>query len=71
MAPTATGQGIKLHSADYYGKCMVGGVLACGVTHAAVVSLDVVRAGPARGWGPGAAGRGGTKEQKKKMRPPD
>jgi len=32
-----------LHSADYYGKCMMGGVLACGLTHAAVVSLDVAK----------------------------
>jgi len=26
---------------DYYLKCMVGGVMACGLTHAAVVPLDV------------------------------
>jgi len=31
------------HSLDYYGKCMFGGVLACGLTHAAVVSLDVAK----------------------------
>jgi solute carrier family 25 phosphate transporter 3 len=33
--------GIKMHSLDYYAKCMFGGVLACGLTHAATVSLDV------------------------------
>jgi len=32
-----------MHSIDYYGKCMMGGVLACGLTHAAVVSLDVAK----------------------------
>jgi len=30
-----------LHSGDYYAKCMVGGTLACGLTHAGVVTLDV------------------------------
>jgi len=30
-----------LHSLDYYAKCCIGGVAACGVTHAAVVTLDV------------------------------
>tara|TARA_R110002050_G_scaffold80386_1_gene171951 strand:+ start:1354 stop:1593 length:240 start_codon:yes stop_codon:yes gene_type:complete len=30
-----------LRPATYYAKCMFGGVLACGVTHAAVVTLDV------------------------------
>lgn len=28
---------------SFYAKCMFGGVLACGVTHAAVVSLDVAK----------------------------
>lgn len=28
---------------EYYLKCMFGGVLACGLTHAAVVSLDVTK----------------------------
>jgi len=32
-----------LHRFSYYAKCMFGGVLACGVTHAAVVSLDVAK----------------------------
>lgn len=32
-----------LHSLEFYGKCMFGGVLACGVTHASVVTLDVAK----------------------------
>jgi len=32
-----------MHSLDYYGKCMIGGVLACGLTHTAVVTLDVAK----------------------------
>jgi len=32
-----------LHRFSYYAKCMFGGVLACGFTHAAVVSLDVAK----------------------------
>ncbi len=31
------------HTPLYYGQCMVGGVLACGLTHAAVVTLDVAK----------------------------
>jgi len=31
------------HDATYYGKCMVAGVLACGLTHAAVCPLDIVK----------------------------
>lgn len=34
---------LGLHSADYYAKCMVGGLLACGLTHAAVCPLDVTK----------------------------
>lgn len=32
-----------MHSPSYYAKCMFGGVLACGLTHASVVSLDVAK----------------------------
>jgi solute carrier family 25 phosphate transporter 3 len=32
-----------LGPAGYYGRCMFGGFLACGVTHAAVVTLDVAK----------------------------
>ncbi len=32
-----------VHDASYYLKCMMGGILACGLTHAAIVPLDVVK----------------------------
>jgi len=31
------------HTWGYYGKCMIGGILSCGLTHTAVVPLDVVK----------------------------
>lgn len=31
------------HDNVYYGKCMVGGALACGLTHTAVTPLDVTK----------------------------
>lgn len=31
------------HDATYYAKCMIGGSLACGLTHAAVTPLDVTK----------------------------
>ena len=31
------------HTPYYYAQCMAGGVLACGLTHAAVVTLDVAK----------------------------
>eukprot|EP00996_Jenningsia_fusiforme_P001255 NODE_2149_length_1278_cov_315.671277_g1956_i0.p2 GENE.NODE_2149_length_1278_cov_315.671277_g1956_i0~~NODE_2149_length_1278_cov_315.671277_g1956_i0.p2 ORF type:complete len:349 (+),score=80.59 NODE_2149_length_1278_cov_315.671277_g1956_i0:72-1049(+) len=31
------------HTPSYYGKCMIGGILSCGLTHTAVVPLDVVK----------------------------
>jgi len=31
------------HDFSYYSKCMLGGVLACGLTHAAVTPLDVTK----------------------------
>jgi len=31
------------HTWSYYAKCMVGGVLSCGLTHTAVVPLDIVK----------------------------
>merc|ERR1712032_1019437 len=34
---------LGLRSASYYAKCMFGGILACGVTHASVVTLDVAK----------------------------
>jgi len=31
------------HDASYYSKCMLGGVLACGTTHAGMTPLDVAK----------------------------
>jgi len=31
------------HGSSYYGKCLIGGILSCGLTHTAVVPLDVVK----------------------------
>ncbi|PCH44164.1 mitochondrial carrier protein [Wolfiporia cocos MD-104 SS10] len=31
------------HDASYYSKCLVGGVLACGTTHAGITPLDVTK----------------------------
>lgn len=31
------------HDASYYGKCMVGGILACGLTHTGIVTLDLIK----------------------------
>lgn len=31
------------HDASYYGKCMVAGVLSCGLTHTLITPLDVVK----------------------------
>lgn len=31
------------HDLSYYSKCMLGGVLACGLTHTAVCPLDIVK----------------------------
>ena len=31
------------HDASYYAKCMFGGVLACGITHAGITPLDVTK----------------------------
>lgn len=31
------------HDINYYVKCMVGGILACGLTHTAIVPLDVAK----------------------------
>lgn len=32
-----------VHDMNYYLKCMMGGVLACGLTHTSVVTLDLVK----------------------------
>jgi solute carrier family 25 phosphate transporter 3 len=31
------------HTNSYYGKCMLGGILSCGLTHLAVTPLDVAK----------------------------
>jgi solute carrier family 25 phosphate transporter 3 len=31
------------HDLSYYLKCMVGGAAACGLTHTAIVPLDIVK----------------------------
>ncbi len=31
------------HDLTYYVKCMIGGMLACGLTHTAIVPLDVAK----------------------------
>jgi solute carrier family 25 phosphate transporter 3 len=31
------------HDVNYYSKCLVAGILSCGLTHAGIVSLDVVK----------------------------
>ena len=31
------------HNMSYYAKCMMGGILSCGITHTAVCPLDIVK----------------------------
>lgn len=31
------------HDASYYIKCMIGGILACGLTHAVITPLDLIK----------------------------
>jgi solute carrier family 25 phosphate transporter 3 len=33
----------EVHDLSYYIKCMFGGMMACGLTHTAIVSLDVAK----------------------------
>lgn len=35
--------GSDVHDMSYYGKCMIGGILSCGLTHMAVCPLDIVK----------------------------
>jgi hypothetical protein len=32
-----------IHDTAYYLKCMLGGVLACGITHTAIAPLDIAK----------------------------
>merc|ERR1712241_321130 len=42
--PTVADAGlVEFGSTDYYLKCMVGGAASCGITHTAVVPLDLVK----------------------------
>ena len=31
------------HDAKYYFKCMIGGAMACGLTHAGITPIDLVK----------------------------
>ena len=33
----------EVHDMDYYKKCMMGGILSCGITHTMVCPLDIVK----------------------------
>jgi len=41
-ALAASGAG-PVHDSSYYAKCMMGGILSCGLTHTAMVPLDIVK----------------------------
>jgi len=43
MSSVAPKKKIALYSTEYFGACMVGGVLSCGLTHTAVTPLDLVK----------------------------
>ncbi len=32
-----------VHDFSYYKKCMMGGILSCGITHTMVCPLDIVK----------------------------
>lgn len=32
-----------VHDMSYYSKCMMGGILSCGITHTVVCPLDIVK----------------------------
>lgn len=34
---------IRLFTTEYYTACTIGGILSCGITHAAVTPLDLVK----------------------------
>merc|ERR1719487_22186 len=42
-APGGSGGKIELYSGKYYAACTLGGILACGTTHALVTPLDLVK----------------------------
>lgn len=40
---TSAGTPGEVHDNSYYMKCMMGGILSCGLTHTAIVPLDLVK----------------------------
>jgi len=43
IAAADVGVSCEFGSAEYYGKCMIGGALSCGLTHTLIVPLDLVK----------------------------
>ena len=43
ITETTTSNSIIRHDATYYSKCMLGGVLACGLTHTIITPLDITK----------------------------
>ena len=41
--PAADEASCEIGSAKYYALCGVGGILSCGITHTAIVPLDLVK----------------------------
>jgi len=39
----AEGGKIKMYSTEFYSTCAIGGILSCGLTHAAVTPMDIVK----------------------------
>lgn len=35
--------GSDVHDMSYYGKCMIGGIMSCGLTHAVMCPVDIVK----------------------------
>ena len=35
--------GSEVHDMSYYSKCMIGGILSCGITHTVMCPLDIVK----------------------------
>lgn len=33
----------EVHDASYYMKCLLGGAMACGFTHAGICPIDIVK----------------------------
>lgn len=33
----------EVHDMSYYSKCMVGGILSCGLTHTLICPLDIIK----------------------------